>query len=79
MRTIETYDINLLNAIQYRLREIEWEIRDRFFGGRIEIRRISRILKKHIRRLQNTDPIFGEYQKLNERLQGAKATPIAAE
>lgn len=72
MKTIEVNDINLIAAFQYRLRELEWEIRDRYFDANVEIRRVSRVLRKNIRYLQFLDPIFAEYQILTQRLNYAR-------
>ncbi len=72
MTIIETQDLNLISAFQYRLRELEWEIHDRFFDAKMEIRRVSRILRKNIGYLQYIDPIFIEYKRISQRLRGMK-------
>ncbi len=72
MKTIEVNDINLIAAIEYRLREIQWEIRDRYFYANVEIHRVRRVLRKNIRYLQFLDPIFLEYKILTQRMNYAR-------
>lgn len=72
METIEIYDDDLLEALEYRVREIEWEVSDRFFNAPIERYRIKRFLNKHVEHLKNRDPLFAEYHRLILRLERAR-------
>ncbi len=72
MNTIKVHELGLLNAFEHRLRELEWEIRDRFFDVNIEMRRVNRIVRKNIRFLQYVDPIFLEYKRISRRLRGIR-------